>query len=106
MTPTYFRFGWYQDCCQATVWALKMILVEEFSPYKAFRNRPEHLSPGNFIVYFIRIKLCLLLWLHFSKTRALCSRSSFVFSDTASDLHSAMIGTEIVVDNILILSRG
>ena len=95
MTPTDFRFGWY-DCCQATLWALEMILVEEFSPYKAFRNRPEHLSPGNFIVYFIRIKLCLLL----------CSRSSFVCSDTASDLHSAMISTEIVVDNILILSRG
>ena len=54
MTPTGFRFGWY-DCCQATVWALEMILVEEFSPYKAFRNRPEHLSPGNFIVHFIRI---------------------------------------------------
>ena len=94
MTPTDFRFGWY-DCCQATVRALEMILVEEFSPYKAFRNRPEHLSPGNFIVYFIRIKLCLSLWLHFSKTIALCSRSSFVCSDTASDLHSAMIGTEL-----------
>ena len=105
MTPTDFRFRWY-DCCQATVRALEMILVEEFSPYKAFRNRPEHLSPGNFTVYFIRIKLCLLLWLHFSKTIALCSRSSFVCSDTASDLYSAMIGTEIVVDNILILSRG
>ena len=71
MTPTDFRFGWY-DCCQATVWALEMILVEEFSPYKAFRNRPEHLSPGNFIVYFIPIKpVCLLLWLQFSKTIAL-----------------------------------
>ena len=105
MTPTDFRFGWY-DCCQATLWTLEMILVEEFSPYKAFRNRPEHLSPGNFIVYFIRIKLCLLLWLHFSKTIALCSPSFFVCSDTAYNLHSAMIGTEIVVDNILILSRG
>ena len=109
MTPTRgsFRFGWY-DCCQATVRAfnVEMILVEEFSPYKAFRNRPDHLSPGNFTVYFIRIKLCLLLWLHFSKIIALCSRSSFVCSDTASDLYSAMIGTEIVVDNILILSRG
>ena len=104
MTPTDFRFGWY-DCCQATLWALEMILVEEFSPYKAFRNRPEHLSPGNFIVYFIRIKLCLLLWLHFSKTIALllviffcvfrnCARPSFGYD------------RQIVVDNILILSTG
>lgn len=51
------------DGCQATVWALEMILVEKLSPYKAFSepeqvhkrpNRiPEYLSPGNFITYFI-----------------------------------------------------
>ena len=94
MTPTDFRFGWY-DCCQATVWALEMILVEEFSSYKVFRNRPEHLSPGKSILFVSNFQ-----------TIGLCWRSSFVCSDTASDLHLAMIGTEIVVDNILLLSRG
>ena len=51
MTPKDFRCGWY-DCCQATVWALEMILVEKLPPYKAFRNRPKHLSRGNFINLF------------------------------------------------------
>ena len=56
MAPEYFRFGWY-DGCQATVWALGMILVDMLSPYMAF-SKPEqaygrppriqrHLSPGN-----------------------------------------------------------
>ena len=51
MTPKDFRCGWY-DCCQTTVWALEMILVEKLPPYKAFRNRPKHLSRGNFINLF------------------------------------------------------
>ena len=59
------RFGWY-DGCQATVWALEMILLESRSlyllssrtntvfskPEKAFKRQrriPEHLSPGNVI---------------------------------------------------------
>ena len=56
MAPEYFRFGWY-DGCQATVWALGMILVDMLSPYMAFSKPeqaysrppriPHHLSPGN-----------------------------------------------------------
>ena len=59
------RFGWY-DGCQATVWALEMILLESGSlyllssrtytvfckPEKGFkrpRRIPEHLTPGNVI---------------------------------------------------------
>ncbi|CAH3173889.1 unnamed protein product [Porites lobata] len=54
MAPEYFRFGWY-DGCQATVWALGMILVDMLSPYMAFSKPeqaysrspriPHHLSP-------------------------------------------------------------
>ncbi|CAH3021132.1 unnamed protein product [Porites evermanni] len=54
MAPEYFRFGWY-DGCQATVWALGMILVGMLSPYMAFSKPeqaygrppriPRHLSP-------------------------------------------------------------
>ena len=47
MTPKDFRCGWCDEC-QATVWALEMILVEKLPLYKAFRNRPKHLSRGNF----------------------------------------------------------
>ena len=56
MAPEYFRFGWY-DGCQATVWALGMILVDMLSPYMAFSKPeqayskppriPHRLSPGN-----------------------------------------------------------
>ena len=42
------RCGWCDEC-QATVWALEMILVEKLPRYKAFMNHPKHLSPGNFI---------------------------------------------------------
>ena len=59
------RFGWYNGC-QATVWALEMILLESRSlyllssrtytvfskPEKAFKRQrriPEHLTPGNVI---------------------------------------------------------
>ena len=62
MAPEYFRFGWY-DGCQATVWALGMILVDMLSPYMAFSkpeqayNRPpripHHLSPGNVNKYIL-----------------------------------------------------
>ncbi|XP_073239947.1 uncharacterized protein [Porites lutea] len=58
MAPEYFRFGWY-DGCQATVWALGMILVGMLSPYMAFSKPeqaygrppriPRHLSPGNVV---------------------------------------------------------
>ena len=58
MAPEYFRFGWY-DGCQATVWALGMILVDMLSPYMAFSKPeqaygkppriPHHLSPGNLV---------------------------------------------------------
>ena len=58
MAPEYFRFGWY-DGCQATVWALGMILVDMLSPYMAFSKPeqaygrppriPNHLSPGNVV---------------------------------------------------------
>ena len=51
MTPKDFRCGWCDEC-QATVWALEMILVEKLPPYKTFRNRPKHLSRGNFINLF------------------------------------------------------
>lgn len=51
MTPKDFRCGWCDEC-QATVWALEMILVEKLPLYKAFRNRPKHLSRGNFINLF------------------------------------------------------
>ena len=51
MTPKDFRCGWCDEC-QATVWALEMILVEKLPLYNAFRNRPKHLSRGNFINLF------------------------------------------------------
>ena len=51
MTLKDFRCGWCDEC-QATVWALEMILVEKLPPYKAFRNRPKHLCRGNFINLF------------------------------------------------------
>ena len=51
MTPKDFRCGWCDEC-QATVLALEMILVEKLPLYKAFRNRPKHLSRGNFINLF------------------------------------------------------
>ena len=51
MTPKDLRCGWCDEC-QATVWALEMILVEKLPLYKAFRNRPKHLSRGNFINLF------------------------------------------------------
>ena len=60
MAPEYFRFGWY-DGCQATVWALGMILVDMLSPYMAFSKPeqaysrpprvPHHLSSGNIKKY-------------------------------------------------------
>ena len=65
MAPEYFKFGWY-DGCQATVWALGMILVDMLSPYMAFSkpkqayNRPpripHHLSPGNVVTLFSKRK--------------------------------------------------
>ena len=64
MTPKDFRCGWCNEC-QATVWVLEMILVEKLPPYKAFRNRPKHLSPGNFINLFhlpIAITRTKTLW--------------------------------------------
>ena len=61
MAPEYFRFGWY-DGCQATVWALGMILVDMLSPYMAFSKPeqaygrppriPHYLSPGNVVTLF------------------------------------------------------
>ena len=66
MAPEYFRFGCY-DGCQATGWALGMILVDMLSPYMAFSkpeqayNRPAripyHLSPGNINKYVSFITL-------------------------------------------------
>ena len=68
MAPKYFRFGWY-DGCQATVWALGMILVDMLSPYMAFSKPeqaysmppriPHHLSPGNIMNKYIYL---LSLW--------------------------------------------
>ena len=65
MAPEYFKFGCY-DGCQATVWALGMILVDTLSPYMAFSkpkqayNRPprisHHLSPGNVVTLFNKRK--------------------------------------------------
>ena len=68
MAPEYFRFGWY-DGCQATVWALGMILVDMLSPYMAFSKPeqaysrppriPHHLSPGNIMNIFTFYSLSL-----------------------------------------------